>query len=104
VKPFVNGSLQLYRVLVKVYPAPLRHRYAAEMVDVFEEQLAGAWLEHGVYGLVRVWGSVLGETLQGPAALRLSQALVSVPVISLLSSSVLFLLFFWANGAGRPCR
>ena len=57
----IRASRELYRVLVKLYPAPLQRHFAAEMVDVFEEQLAEAWTETGVLGLIRVWSYVIAE-------------------------------------------
>jgi hypothetical protein len=98
----VRSSRKVYSVLVKLYPATLRRGFAAEMLDVFEEQLEGAWTENGVSGLMQVWGCVIAE-IRGPAALRLLQTLFSIPTISLLSSSVLFLLFFWAGGFAKSC-
>jgi len=99
----VSSSRQVYSVLVRLYPATLQRRFAAEMLDVFEEQLAEAWTERGVSGLMQVWCCVVTEVIQGPAPRRLLQTLIGVPAISLLSSSVLFLLFFWAGGFTRPC-
>lgn len=99
----VRASRQMYRVLVRIYPARLQRTFAEEMVDVFEEQLADAWCRKGVFGLMQVWCCVITEVIQGPAVLRLVQTLISVPTISLVSSSVLFLLFFWAGGFARPC-
>jgi hypothetical protein len=99
----VNSSRQLYSVLVKLYPERLQRSFATEMLDVFEEQLAEAWAKEGVFGLVQVWSRVIAEIIQGPAPLRLLQTLTSVPAISLMSSSVLFLLFFWAGGFARTC-
>jgi hypothetical protein len=99
----VRSSRQLYSVVVKLYPATLRRTFAAEMLDVFEAQLAEAWIQDGVFGLMQVWSCVITEVMQGPAPRRLLQTLISVPAISLLSSSVLFLLFFWAGGFAGSC-
>jgi hypothetical protein len=104
VKKTIRVSRQLYSVLVKLYPAPLQHHFAAEMVDVFELQLAEACAERGFLGLMRVWNCVLSEVFQGPGPLRLFQLVVSVPTIALVSSSALFLLFFWITGFTKTCR
>ena len=99
----IRGSLRLYGVLLKLYPAGLRHRYAAEMVDVFEEQLNAASRERGVPGLIRVWCCVMAEVIEGPAVFDLSRR-VRVPAVALLSSTSLFLFFFWVSGMAPRCR
>jgi hypothetical protein len=74
------------------------------MLDVFEEQVAEAWAEKGVSGLARVWGCVIAEALNGPAAQKTLNVVFGVPGASLVSSSALFLLFFWASGLAKVCH
>jgi hypothetical protein len=103
VSTLVKQSRDLYRLFIKLYPDTLQRQFAAEMLDVFEEQIAEAWTGKGVSGCARVWCCVMAEVLHGPATLGFLQVL-SVPVISLLSSSALFLLFFWVTGLAKACR
>jgi hypothetical protein len=100
----VKQSREIYRLLIKLYPSTLQRQFAAEMLDVFEEQLADAWSEKGVSGFARVWGCVMAEVLNGPAAQGVLKTVFGVPGASLLSSSALFLLFFWASGLANVCR
>jgi len=105
VNPVVRQSRELYRLVIKFYPHSLQREFAAEMLDVFGEQMADAWAEKGVLGFVRVWGSVIAEVLQGPASLSLLRPVLIVPAVSLFGSSALFILFFWGMGfLAKNCR
>jgi hypothetical protein len=88
------ANLQFYRALALIYPLDLRLRYGAEMHAVFAEQLSEAWAKSGMHGLLRAWFCVIFEILCGPAPRRLLQSLVSIPVVSLLGSSLLFAIFY----------
>lgn len=104
----IAASLRIYGALIRLYPPDLQRRYGPEMRDVFEEQLVQSCAREGLPGLVRVWLWVVAEVLGGPAPLRLIQALVSVPIISVLTSSLLFLIFYrvfyYVAGLTDACR
>jgi hypothetical protein len=104
VSTVAKRSREIYRLLIRLYPDTLQRQFAAEMLDVFEEQLADAWAEKGVSGFARVWGCVMAEVLNGPAAQRTLRTVFGVPGASLVSSSALFLLFFWASGLAKVCH
>jgi hypothetical protein len=95
-------SVKLYRRLVRLYPAHLKRHFGSEMVEVFEQQLLGAWGESGAAGIGRVWCCVVAEVVTGVAIPGLAQAAI-VPTASVLASLVLFLAFVWAAGFARPC-
>ncbi len=104
----IDASVRLYDALTLVYPADLQRRYGSEMREVFRAQLTEAWAREGVWGFIRVWFCVIAEVLKGPAPSRLIQTFVSIPVVSVLSSSLWFLLFYRVfyyvsglTGAGR---
>jgi hypothetical protein len=80
-----------YSVLLILYPVELRERFADEMVEVFEQQLQGAWEERGFIGLAHVWLWALGEVLFVALPIQMGQPIVIVPTLSLLSNSVMFL-------------
>jgi hypothetical protein len=103
VSTVVKQSREVYRLFIKLYPDTLQQQFAAEMLDVFEAQTADAWAEKGVSGLARVWCCVMAELLCGPVTLGILRT-VSVPAVSLLSSSALFLLFFWITGLAKACH
>jgi hypothetical protein len=84
-------SSQAYSMLLILYPHELRRRFAGEMIEVFEQQLEGAWQERGPMGLVRIWLYAIGELLCIALPAQLAQPIVIVPTLSLLSNSVMFL-------------
>jgi hypothetical protein len=92
--PVIAASLRIYGALIRLYPADLQRRYGPEMRDVFEEQLVQSCTREGLTGLVRVWLWVVAEVLRSPVPFRLIQGLVSVPIISVITSSFLFLIFY----------
>ena len=100
--PVLRLSLTLYRGLIRLYPAGLQCRFGSEMVDVFEQQLLGAWGERGAAGIGRVWCCAVAEVASGAAIPALAQTAL-IPAASLLVSLVLFLVFIWAAGLARPC-
>jgi hypothetical protein len=91
----IDASVRLYDALIiLMYPADLQRRYGSEMREVFQAQLTEAWAHEGACGFIRIWFWVIAEALRGPAPSRLIQALVSIPMVSVLSSSLWFLLFY----------
>jgi hypothetical protein len=95
-------SLKLYRGLVRLYPDDLQNRFGPEMVDVFEQQLVGAWAERRAAGIARIWCCVVAEAATGAAVPAMVQAAI-LPVASVLASFALFLAFIWAAGFAKPC-
>jgi hypothetical protein len=90
----IDASIRLYDVIIFLHPADLQRRYGSEMREVFQAQLTDTWTREGAWGFIRIWFWVMAETLRGPAPSRLIQALVSIPIVSVLSSSLWFLLFY----------
>ena len=83
---------QTYGALLILYPLDLRREFDAEMRDVFEQQLHGAWEESGVKGVARVCLCAIGELVSVALPAQLCQPIFIVPTLSLLSNSVLFLM------------
>jgi hypothetical protein len=100
----LRASLQLYRVIIRLYPDTLLKVFGAEMLCVFEEQIEEEWAARGWAGLLRVWRCVLAEVIQDRAPRLVFQALFGVPMLSLMAASFFFVLFFWASGFARSCR
>lgn len=90
----IDASLRLYDAIILLYPADLQRRYGSEIREVFQAQLTDVWASEGVWGVIRIWFCVIAEVLRGPAPSRLIQASVSIPIVSVLSSSLWFLLFY----------
>ena len=61
---------------------------------MFAQQLSEASAKSGMHGLLRAWFCVIFEILYGPAPRRLLHSLVSIPVVSVLGSSLLFAIFY----------
>jgi len=99
---FLRLSLHLYRTFLGIYPAPLRHHFGDEMVEVFEQQLLAAWGKCGAAGVAGVWYCVLAE-LAIEAASRDCRRL-GIPLASMVTSFGLFLAFLWAAGLADSCR
>jgi hypothetical protein len=53
----------IYRLLLVGYPVSFRKRYGSEMVQVFGDCTRDAWRCSGLWGLLRLWGSTLGDLL-----------------------------------------
>jgi hypothetical protein len=83
-------SSRTYSVLLTMYPRELRRRFAAEMTDVFDQQLQGAWDESGFAGLARVWLIFVALPAQ------IGQPIVIVPTLSLIGNSAIFLVLMRA--------
>ena len=90
----VRVSRVVYASLLIFYPGDLRHKFGAEMADVFEAVLGDAIVERGPAGMISLWRSALWELLTVAVPLRLASNAVMAGAISFLASSVLFLFFF----------
>jgi len=87
----LKACSRAYSVLLILYPGELRERFADEMLEVFEQQIYGAWEERGFAGVVQVWLWALAEVLFVALPTQMGQPIVIVPTLSLLSNSVMFL-------------
>jgi hypothetical protein len=92
----VRLSRVVYAGLLILYPRDLRHKFGAEMADVFEEAVHDAIVERGPAGVTSLWRSALLELLTVALPLRLASNAVMAGAISFLASSVLVLVFFRA--------
>lgn len=99
----LRASVQCYAVIVRLYPATLQRQFGQEMLGVFEEQIQDAWMSRGFAGLARVWAYVLAEVFTERAPRLAVRILCGVPMLSMATASLLFVVFFWASGFARPC-
>jgi len=96
-------SCRAYRLLLPLYPPRLRFEFGEEMADVFADQLRGECGESGLAGLARVWWRVAAELLEGALPTEVGWTKVVIPVASLTSAFMAFLIFFWASGIAHRC-
>jgi predicted permease len=61
----IRVLVAVYGVLVRAYPARLRHRYGEEMVQVFATRVVDAARLRGMPGLMRFWAGALADVLRG---------------------------------------
>jgi hypothetical protein len=92
----VRLSRVVYAGLLIFYPGDLRHKFGAEMADVFEAAVHDAIVERGLAGVTSLWRCALLELLTVALPLRLASNAVMAGAISFLASSVLVLVFFRA--------
>ena len=98
-------SSRAYAVLLVLYPDDLRRRFAAEMTDVFDQQIEGAWEESGWLGVARTWLNAIAELLFVALPAQLAQPIVVVPTLSLISNSFIFLVLLRAlSPLAEMCR
>jgi hypothetical protein len=93
----------MYRVMLYAYPSRLRAEFGEDMLSVFEQQLLDARHRGGLLEVGRIWARTLWETSQLATMQCAAPVNCGIAVMSLLSSSALFLLFFWAAGLARHC-
>jgi hypothetical protein len=92
-----------YSFVLLLYPADFRWRFGPEMLEVFDRQIENARHSGGSARVGRVWADVSIEVIRDAVLGRAMSLSFGVPVVAALSSSVLFLLFFWAAGFARHC-
>lgn len=71
----------LYRFLLLLYPAPFRHRYAAELMESFDREREDARYR-GLIGSLRLYGFTCGDVLASAARQRWRSAAYAVRVLS----------------------
>jgi hypothetical protein len=92
----VRWNRAVYTGLLILYPADFRHKFGAEMADVFEAMIHDAIVERGPAGIIRLWQSALWECLTVAMGSRLASHVAIAGAISFLLSSLLTLFFFRA--------
>lgn len=90
-------SRKVYETSLAVYPESLREEFGDEMVEVFEEQIADAFAEGGVRGVLRVWGCAAREFV-GIAVTRQ----IAERVVPILAMGMAFALMVWLAGYMAP--
>jgi hypothetical protein len=99
----INASCRVYRVMLYAYPSRLRAEFGDDMLSVFEQQLLDARRNGGPIEVCRIWARTLWETAHLIAMPCPAPANCGIAIMSLLSSSALFLFFFWVTGLARHC-
>jgi hypothetical protein len=102
-KTAINASCRIYRVILHAYPSRLRAEFGEDMLALFEQQLLDARRSGGPIEVCRTWLRTLCEAAHLIAVPFPAPASCGIAVTSLLSSSALFLLFFWVTGLARHC-
>jgi len=90
-------SCRVYGFLLLLYPPALRGEFAADMLDVFEQQIRDESERHGFTGVARVWWCVTSEVVMSARPPEFLWARIGLPVASVLASLVLFECFIRAT-------
>jgi len=61
---FVDLSVRIYRLLMRVYPVSFRREYGCEMIQVFREVMTDSTQRHGTAGLMTTWFRVFGDLVR----------------------------------------
>jgi hypothetical protein len=101
--PWIEASCRVYRVLLLIYPQRLRAEFGSEMLSLFEQQLLDARREGGRAEAFGVWWRVFRETTYAAVLASIEPNAFSIGLISVLSSSALFVFLFWAARLARHC-
>lgn len=81
------GRNWFYRQLLKLYPAPYRRRYGAEMLDVFQQHCQDQQAENGSIGVALVVAKELVNVFKNASQLRVKLILSTlVLIVSLLNA------------------
>jgi hypothetical protein len=86
---FVRLNTRLYANLLPLYPPDLRRDFGAEMIGVFAEDLADAWQDRGVRGVLRLWCSAALELAHIALPGLLQIPAIAVPLLSFLFSAAM---------------
>ena len=93
--PATDTVLQIYRILLRLYPSEIRRRWEPEITDTFALQLADAWREAGWGGVVQVWFRAVAELFQIALPLQVARAALVIPVVSLAGSCAILFGLTW---------
>lgn len=92
----IRISLFVYRLLIFAYPGELRRDFGADMLTVFGRQLRDAWSEERIAGIAALWVCALLEVMTVALPQRLRSTIVVASVLSLVSTSAIYLALLWA--------
>ena len=70
----ITLSVQLYRLLARLYPDEIRRRWEPEMADTFALQLGDALRERRWTAVIAIWYYALAELFQIALPLQLTRA------------------------------
>ena len=99
----LRTSYRLYGFLLPLYPSTLRRQFGPDMADVFEQQVRAECEQHGFYGVVRAWSSVVSELIQNAAQTEFAWQRIGVSVASLLTTLALFEALLRATKLSTHC-
>lgn len=85
-------NCRLYGALLCCYPGEFRRRFGDEMRAIFEQLIVDEWNASRLRGLVRVWSGIAWDLLTVAVPLQLRSRTVLAGVLSLVTTSALFLL------------
>jgi len=81
-KGVLARSIWLYEKLLLLYPADLRREYGNEMTLVFAEDLASAWGDARIAGVLQIWWYALRELVTVALPAQRSNPCVLVPALA----------------------
>jgi hypothetical protein len=92
----MKPAIQIYHILLRLYPKEIRRRWEREITDTFALQLADAWQEAGWGGALQVWFCAVAELFQIALPLQAARAALLIPVVSLAGSCAILFGVTWA--------
>lgn len=95
-KPAIVTGIEIYRILLRLYPNEIRRRWEREIMETFALQLADAWQEAGWGGVRQVWCCAVAELFQIALPLQVARAALVIPAVSLAGSGAIFFGLTWA--------
>ena len=84
-------SRKVYATSLVLYPNELRREFGAEMVEVFDEQVAQAYSRSGFSGLLHVWFSAAREFVTVALPGQLAEHMV--PIVGVTATLALMVWF-----------
>lgn len=103
-KPASVTPLEIYRILLRLYPNEIRQRWGPEMMETFALQLAEAQEKPGWGGVLQVWFCAVAELFQIALPLQVARAALVIPVVSLIGSGAMFFGLTWTLGNSLVLR
>lgn len=82
-------SSWIYTRIVFLYPEHLRRDFGMDMALVFADDLAAAWRERRVVGLIRVWWCALREVLTIALPSQRANPCILVPAVAFGTSAIM---------------